>query len=758
MINELVLLHDVFQSHGVVVTVVHTLFIIPTDHLQLEQNIFSQEFSKEISDKLSLIENRNFRLAFDVQESIWNKYVPNIEFIPPPLLKNNTIQYRETQENKDTLTLGLDIWNINHSPSYRFEKIDHMAHLVTKLLEENKSLRIKLKIADSSFDMDKATHSYHQHERLEIIRFLSDEAYDSYLNSIDLYILQYAPEYYKNKSSGHLLELLQRGIITIGTKNTFLEDYISNKELLYEFGNVHDLIETCQFAIRHFQDLHHHESERTKELISAWTTDAFATNILNVHQNVIPLKNKEYVMQTAHPPLIILGNGPSLRGFDFQGLIGYDTIGMNAAYRYWDRINWYPTYYICLDTIVVKSHQQEIKRLIDNSDKYRIKKFFLREDFFEYQPSYRNHDKVVTYEDLIQKNITIFDCIHVTTGSFSARLAIHEGYKNIILLGIDENYVNFIKESKLKEDITLEITETPKNNPNYFFEDYQQTGDLYQIANHHRIYRCNCRHCNGEIRRGENLHVEAWRFIQQDLFDNDVIAEYGQLSITNCNPNSNVKYFPFLSLEEAIQKSVEEKANLQTKYDPKQKVKSIDNINSIIIPMATFLGKSKLLEKESTIKSILSGLDSYRISLKIKSFYNKNSFIPYGEKAPPMPCVLGPMALYDMGDVFKIGIKEDEKSNDILLFENNFTWTSIDFIKNEKSLKINVNGQNEYEAPVGELKSYSAKATLGCGFLKRYWRGEFDKIEIFNHNNERLYYAKANNLHNLFNIDEVTHA
>jgi hypothetical protein len=40
--------------------------------------------------------------------------------------------------------------------------------------------------------------------------------------------------------------------------------------------------------------------------------------------------------------LVVLGNGPSLAGFDFSRFRGFDAIGMNAAYRYWDEIGWYP--------------------------------------------------------------------------------------------------------------------------------------------------------------------------------------------------------------------------------------------------------------------------------------------------------------------------------------------------------------------------------------------------------------------------------
>ena len=61
------------------------------------------------------------------------------------------------------------------------------------------------------------------------------------------------------------------------------------------------------------------------------------------------------------PRAIIMGNGPSIKGFDFHRLKDFDVFGMNAAYRYWDKINWYPQYYSCLDIVVGLSHAKEIK-------------------------------------------------------------------------------------------------------------------------------------------------------------------------------------------------------------------------------------------------------------------------------------------------------------------------------------------------------------------------------------------------------------
>jgi hypothetical protein len=70
--------------------------------------------------------------------------------------------------------------------------------------------------------------------------------------------------------------------------------------------------------------------------------------------------------------LVIIGNGPSLKGFDFQNFDGLKTLGMNAAYRYWQRINWYPTYYCCLDDRLLETHHRQIYELLTTEKVERI--------------------------------------------------------------------------------------------------------------------------------------------------------------------------------------------------------------------------------------------------------------------------------------------------------------------------------------------------------------------------------------------------
>ena len=237
--------------------------------------------------------------------------------------------------------------------------------------------------------------------------------------------------------------------------------------------------------------------------------------------------------------LALLGNGPSLKGFDFAKLKGTDTLGMNVAYRHWDRINWYPTYYACMDKVVIMSHADEIVRLIRERKTNGIRRFFLREVLAEAHPEIRECPAVVILED-VQKSYSALGVTGITTGNFSALFGATMGYKKILLLGVDCNYVEQIKEAVPAGETRLEMTSTPASNPNYFFDDYQQSGDLYNIPN---VW--------------PGFHSRSWVAIQPVLSDLGV-------DIVNCNMQSELKIFPFGDIEDEIKAGVKPKASQAT--------------------------------------------------------------------------------------------------------------------------------------------------------------------------------------------------
>jgi hypothetical protein len=148
--------------------------------------------------------------------------------------------------------------------------------------------------------------------------------------------------------------------------------------------------------------------------------------------------------------IFVAGNGPSLKELDFGLLRGMDWLGMNAAYRYWDRVGVYPTLYCCLDKVLIRSHAREILRLHAQG---QVERFFLVRDILEEIPDFPQDDRVFFLEDMAASEAPGAEIFHTafgdkkTTGSWAVRFAIFQGYLDIILGGIDCSYVDVIREA-----------------------------------------------------------------------------------------------------------------------------------------------------------------------------------------------------------------------------------------------------------------------------------------------------------------------
>lgn len=223
---------------------------------------------------------------------------------------------------------------------------------------------------------------------------------------------------------------------------------------------------------------------------------------------------------------IILGNGPSLEGFDFDRLNGFDVFGMNAAYRHWDRIGWYPQFYSCLDTVVGLSHRDEIERLIIERDALGIRSFLLRSNLCE-AIDVDLQQYVINFDELVLE-LRLFSAPTITTGSHTAAWAASLGYREIFLLGIDCNYVEFVEGARHVSGIELELGRTPSKNPNYFFADYQQSGDRYNVPNPDR-----------------EVHLESWREVAELL--------PSHVKVLNANTKSRVDAFDFCTFDSVEQ-------------------------------------------------------------------------------------------------------------------------------------------------------------------------------------------------------------
>jgi len=212
----------------------------------------------------------------------------------------------------------------------------------------------------------------------------------------------------------------------------------------------------------------------------------------------------------------VLGNGPSLATVDPTCLDVGHTIGMNAAYRFWERIGWFPDYYSCLDDVVVESHAGAIAEMLLAG---LYKGAFLSGRFFELHPEFRDQPNLLNLDRVSWSwfqtrgvgngqsfiyHPAFTTCFPwITTGSWTIRWAAFLGFSRVHLYGFDLTYQEQIKEVSSLGGIRLRVDSPIEDNPNYFFPDYQRAGDEFQVANPPGVNR--------------ELHVDAVKAVVHDF-------------------------------------------------------------------------------------------------------------------------------------------------------------------------------------------------------------------------------------------------
>lgn len=242
------------------------------------------------------------------------------------------------------------------------------------------------------------------------------------------------------------------------------------------------------------------------------------------HRGVVKDFSGLVFRHTRRPACAVLGNGPSLADVDLPSLDDMDTIGMNAAFRFWHQIGWYPTMYCCLDEVVGMSLKTGILDLVANRRRFGIEQFVVRRNLFDWLDDQGATDGVICF-DLLRDGYDLLLSNPVTTGSHAMGWVAACGHTRLMLAGIDGNYVEKIPGAQLHDEIVLEIVAEGEN-PNYFFDGYQQVGDRYMLPN-----------------PSEGMHLRSWHHIRQRLPEGVVVV--------NANPASHVDAFPRMPLAAA---------------------------------------------------------------------------------------------------------------------------------------------------------------------------------------------------------------
>jgi hypothetical protein len=174
----------------------------------------------------------------------------------------------------------------------------------------------------------------------------------------------------------------------------------------------------------------------------------------------------------------IIANGPSLKQTDLSLLLNEKTIGMNRIYLLFNG-EFETTYHAVINELVIEQFAEDLKKL--NSIKFFNWK---QRDLF------KNCDVNFVYVSQALNDLFSFD---LTKNAYSAgtvtfvsmQLAYYMGFKEVILIGLDHNFVD--KGTPNKTEIR-----TGDDN-NHFHPDYFPKGMKWQLPD---LYRSELAYAN----------------------------------------------------------------------------------------------------------------------------------------------------------------------------------------------------------------------------------------------------------------------
>ena len=241
--------------------------------------------------------------------------------------------------------------------------------------------------------------------------------------------------------------------------------------------------------------------------------------------------------------LFIMGNGPSLahimnndKYLDY--VKHHDTFCLNNFYKMMKKYNFTPTYYGCFDYVVNENKKEDYSKLV--LEENEIKEFFFigsaKKGQCLYSQEVIDNNRFINF-NFIDKGLNGFSEISKNfdyfvdagaSGANALQVGIMKGYKKIILLGCDCNYVERVTGSNVNSSGQLIIENTVENNPNYWFPEYHSNGDTYNFPQTH-VYQ-----------------IGGWKNIHK-CYPNDV-------EILNCSEISQIPFFKKISFDSLCKK------------------------------------------------------------------------------------------------------------------------------------------------------------------------------------------------------------
>lgn len=183
----------------------------------------------------------------------------------------------------------------------------------------------------------------------------------------------------------------------------------------------------------------------------------------------------------------IMGNGPSLNRMDLSLLKGETVFACNGVFLLFDRVEWRPKYYACVDSRVLPDRAPEIDAMLKanssmngffpvllhehvDEKKRRATRMLLPPDhnrwYFNERPNATDDLPWSMFSTDINNHVIQPHTVAITM----LQIAAYMGFSELILIGCDTNYV--VAPSVARDASGLALTSTADDDANHFDKTY----------------------------------------------------------------------------------------------------------------------------------------------------------------------------------------------------------------------------------------------------------------------------------------------
>ena len=296
-----------------------------------------------------------------------------------------------------------------------------------------------------------------------------------------------------------------------------------------------------------------------------WTIERDADKIdatLRRSDNDRPSPLTRYKGKHAGERVFVMGSGPSLNKMDLSVLSGETVFSSNSSFLLFDRIDWRPTYYTCVDSRVLTDQGPANARLLPQNPDNQA--YFPRhvhlpdgsrqvlntrriippnQNRYYFNEVFNNRDNLPY--SMVSLDIDQRVYMPFTVTCTMLQIALYMGFSEIYLIGCDTNYVvadNVHQEGRRVGGVGLLLESTEDDDPNHFDPRY--------------------------FGRGKKWHNPMTeRMIEHYGYINEVADEIG-VKIYNSTVGGKLEVFPRMSFDTLFPGAVLGEANVVAQPKP----------------------------------------------------------------------------------------------------------------------------------------------------------------------------------------------